>query len=197
MEQSTHLSWHTTNTTQSHKKTALAPDKQKQQTTHNKLQLSLTFTCVTCSFNKVSRFRLRQSCTLHTCTQLVHKLHTKGTRVVYKLRTNSTQVAHNLHKTRKQVDQKLHTKLHTSCTQLVHKLITSCTLFRFISVPSCCTRWLLNRFDTYTYNAQELTYKRRRWNQIFYSSSNFQFWGKILSMIYHAPCFLIKHCCTL
>ena len=28
MEQSTHLSWHTTNTTQSHKKTALAPDKQ-------------------------------------------------------------------------------------------------------------------------------------------------------------------------
>ena len=113
MEQSTHLSWHTTNTTQSHKKTALAPDKQKQQTTHKKLQLSLTFTFVTCSFNKVSRSQLRQSCT--SCRQRAHELC-----------TSCAQIAH---------------KLHTICTKLANKLIKSCTQSCTQVAHSWCTSW--------------------------------------------------------
>ena len=124
-----------------HKKTAFVPNKQKQERTHKKLQLSSTFTCVTCStkspyvnWGKVA-----------PCTQVVHK-------VVHNLNTSCTQLL-----------QKLITSCTQSCTHpLMCKLITSCTLFRFISVPSCCTRWLLNRFDTYTHNTQELTYKHRR-----------------------------------
>ena len=152
---------------------ALVPNKQKQERTHKKLQLSSTFTCVTCSTKSpyVNRGKVAP------CAQVAHNSCTSWSQAAHKLYTNGTQLVHKVHTKLHtppdvQVDHKLHTKLHTSCTQLVHKLITSCTLFRFISVPSCCTRWLLNRFGTYTHNTQELTYKHRRWKKHTHISVN-------------------------
>ena len=97
-EQSTHLSWLTTNTTQSHTK--------KQHlflTNKNKREHTKSF-----NFHQHSLASPAQQ-SLHMSIEA--KLH----------------LAHNLNTTLAKVDHNLHTKLHTSCTQLVNKLIESCT----------------------------------------------------------------------
>ena len=97
-EQSTHLSWLTTNTTQSHTK--------KQHlflTNKNKREHTKSF-----NFHQHSLASPAQQ-SLHMSIEA--KLH----------------LAHNLNTTLAKVDHNLHTKLHTSCTQLLQELITSCT----------------------------------------------------------------------
>ena len=113
-EQSTQLSWLTTNTTQSHtQKKALVPNKQKQERTHKKLQLSSTFTCVTCStkspyvnWGKVA-----------PCTQVVHNSYKSWSQAAHKVAHTpwcaswsqvAHKVAHKLHTAGAQVDHKLH-----------------------------------------------------------------------------------------
>ena len=148
-EQSTHLSWLTTNTTQSHTK--------KQHlflTNKNKREHTKSFNFHQHSVASPAQQSLHMSI-VAPCTQLLQKLITSCTQ-------SCTQFLHKLVNSRTQ-----------SCTHpLMCKLITSCTLFRFISVPSCCTRWLLNRFGTYTHNTQELTYKHRRWKKHTHISVN-------------------------
>ena len=62
-------------------KTALVPNKQKQERTHKKLQLSSTFTCVTCStkspyvnWGKVA-----------PCTQVVHNSYKSWSQAAHKV----------------------------------------------------------------------------------------------------------------
>ena len=88
-------------------KTALVPNKQKQERTHKKLQLSSTFTCVTCStkspdvnWGKVA-----------PCTQ-VHK-------VAHNLNTSCAQVVHSSYKSWSQAAHKVaHTPWCASWSQV-------------------------------------------------------------------------------
>ena len=122
MEQSTHLSWHTTNTTQSHKKTALAPDKQKQQTTHNKLNFHWHSLASPAHSTKSPDFVWGK---VAPCT-LAHNSCTSCTQRAHELCTSCAQIAH---------------KLHTICTKLANKLIKSCTQSCTQVAHSWCTSW--------------------------------------------------------
>ena len=101
-EQSTHLSWLTTNTTQSHTK--------KQHlflTNKNKREHTKSFNFHQHSLASPAQQSLHMS--IEAKLHLAHNLH--------KTRAQScTQLKHNLHTTLTKVDHKLHTKLHTRCT---------------------------------------------------------------------------------